>query len=85
MAKRMTWKLDEARMRAKLADIRDMLQRDDETVLATKAEMDRAQDSLGLVARELNAVSTTLAAANARPNVGVREASAANDEKHQRE
>lgn len=85
MARRTTWKLDEGRMRAKLADIRDMLQRDDETMLATKAEMDRAQDSFRLVARELNAVSTTLAAANAHPNVRVREASAASDKTPRRE
>jgi hypothetical protein len=85
MARRASWKLDEQRMRATLANIRDMLQQDDEMMLVTKAELDRAQDSFHLVARELNAVSATLAAANPPSGVSVREASAAGDETPQRE
>jgi hypothetical protein len=59
-------------MRASLADIRGMLQYDDETVLAMKVELDRTNDSFARIARELNAVGN------------IREASAANGEPTQR-
>lgn len=59
-------------MRASLADIRGMLQSDDETVLAMKVELDRTHDSFARIARELNAVGN------------IREASASNGESTQR-